>query len=428
MGGKSTQKTTGDRNVYNTATNAYNRTTTPSNTENEFVPISQGMYNNYQNAVGQQGADYGRIMGGYQDFLGNLSKNPIQQVSAQRPAELGESYGYLREAMPGYRNFAETGGYSPQDIQELRARGISPIRAAYGNTMRELDRARALGGSGGAVNYTAALSRAQREQPEQMANAMTNVNAGLANDIRQGKMFGLQGITGTGATMGGLSSQEAERMLRASMANQQADIQGRGLALAGLGGQTSLYGTTPAMANMFGNQALAAYGQRFGAENARNQLGMGYLGLAGQMGERSTEQSQPWYQTLMQGLGSAAPYLGGMFGGKGINPGLGGQGGGQANNQGFYPPGYTGGQDLYNSYPPGYNDPGWIPGEWGGGGYSGWEGEFNQDPYYYPGDWGNGGYEGDWWNTPPNYGVGDFNQNPYWSPYDYGYEGSEFSW
>src|SRR5262245_12056234 len=180
------------QNVINQANTAYQNLQQPN-------PMTQQFQQNYQNAVQRNTQDYGNIMGAYEDFrknLGGPTKFTFQNVSAPRPAELGESYGYLREAMPGYREFAATGGYSPTDIQELRARGMSPIRASYGNTMRNLDRARALGGAGGAPNYIAAASRAQRELPEQLADAMTGVNAGLAESIRQGKEFGLSGITG----------------------------------------------------------------------------------------------------------------------------------------------------------------------------------------------------------------------------------------
>ena len=182
----------------------------PSQLEQEFAPISQQMASNYTGATASDAQDYGNIMGGYQNFSNNLggpTQFTNQTVSAERPAELGESYGYLRETMPGYRDFAQTGGYSPTDIQELRARGVSPIRSAYSNTMMEMDRSRALGGAGGSPNYIAAASKAQREMPGQMADAMTGVNAELANSIRQGKLAGLSGMAGVGSTMGSMAGQ-----------------------------------------------------------------------------------------------------------------------------------------------------------------------------------------------------------------------------
>ena len=320
--------------TYDRSVNAYNKTTTPSPTENEFTTYSQNLANTATDATAQNKADYGAVSQGYKDFSANLGGatkfgyQPVsaQTVSAQRPAELDKAYGYLDEAMPGYRDFATTGGYSGQDIQELRARGVSPIRTAYGNTMRELDRSRSLGGNGGSPNYIAAASRAQRDLPGQMADATTGVNAKLAEDIRTGRQFGLTGISGTGATMGGLSSQEAQRMLsasianqdaslRAGMANQGADIQTQGMGeasrwnlnnakLNGLGGQTSLYGTTPAMSATFGNQALNAYGQRLGAEATRNQQGLGLIGQQMQAAGQQANQPSWWEKAL--GMGSSA--------------------------------------------------------------------------------------------------------------------------
>jgi hypothetical protein len=293
--------------------------------ESEYIPQSQQMWNNYQNAVGTNMQDYGNIMGGYGSFMSDIAKKGptkfgFQRVSAERPAELGESYGYLRETMPGYREFAQTGGYSPTDIQELRARGMAPIRSAYGNTMMEMNRARALGGAGGAPNYIAAASRAQRQLPGQMADAMTGVNAELANSIRQGRLAGLSGMAGIGSTMGGLSSQEAGRMLQASMSNQNADLQAQQLSeqslqamrqhqLAGLSGQTSLYGTTPGMASTFGNQALQAYQNRIQLEGMRNNLGLGLINAQTQAYGQQ-QPTDPWWKQALNAAGSVIPYLG----------------------------------------------------------------------------------------------------------------------
>lgn len=311
-------------NVGQTAQGQYNQLYSgPTALESEFTPISQGFQNAYQNALGQQTGDYSNIMKGYQDFtagLGGPTQFSAQNVSAERPAELTQAYGYLNEAAPGYRTFAETGGYSPTDIQELRARGVSPIRSAYGNTMMEMNRARALGGAGGAPNYIAAASKAQRELPGQMAEATTGVNAKLAEDIRTGKLAGLAGITGIGSTMGGLSSDEASRMLQAAIANQSAGLQAQNLSeqslqnlrnaqLQGLGGQTSLYGTTPAMAATFGNQALQAYSERNAQEQMRNNLGLGLLSAQNQAYGAETPQKS----TLDKILGAASsvlPYTG----------------------------------------------------------------------------------------------------------------------
>lgn len=317
MGKKNKQPQQQSQDVYNRAVTMQQGSQGPSQLEQQFAPLREQFTNQYNQASQRQMQDYGDIMGGYQSFMKDFRPS-FERVSAPRPKELGESYGYLREAMPGYREFASTGGYSPQDVQELRARGISPIRAAYGNTMMELDRARSLGGAGGAPNYIAALSRAQRELPEQLAGATTNVNAQLADAIRQGRQFGLQGITGTGATMGGLSSQEAGRQLQANLANQSADLQAQGLGLQGrlgaLGGMTSLYGTTPAMAATFGNQALNAWQQQAGMEANRQNYGLGLMDTQLRAAQGQEQQKgTPWWKTALGVAGTVAPYAAKAF-------------------------------------------------------------------------------------------------------------------
>lgn len=307
--------------IYNRTTDAYNQFNKgPTPNEQEFIPFSQNIANNYLNASNRAVGDYGNIMGGYQSMFSNPQAGQrfgYQSVSANRPAELGESYDTLRSALPGYRDFASTGGYSPTDVQELRARGTSPIRAAYANTMQDMQRAATLGG--GAANLIAAQSKAQRQLPGQMASAMTDVNARLAEDIRSGKLQGLAGITGIGGKMGDLSSSEAGRQLEASLANQRGDMWAQQMTnendpnsfrnrMATLGGMASLYGTTPGQAAMFGNQALNAYGQRFGQDTTRNQYNLGLLGMQNQSLNKASEGT-PWWQTALHYAGVAAPYV-----------------------------------------------------------------------------------------------------------------------
>lgn len=312
MGKKKAPAAPNQTDIYNRAVTGYNQTQQPSQLENEMGPVSTNFMGRFNKSADQAGQDYGDIMGGYKNFMSSF-KPSYERVNYQRPKELDEGFGYLREAMPGYREFAKTGGYSQQDQQELRARGIAPIRSAYGNTMMEMDRARALGGGGGAPNYIAAASRAQRELPGQMADAMTGVNAQLAQDIRQGRLAGLAGITGVGSTMGGLAGDDASRGLQASLANQGADLSAQQMGMQGrlgaLSGMQSLYGTTPGMANMFGNQALNAYGQRAGLEQSRNQFGLGYLDAQMRSQQLANEQKgQPWWKTALGVAGTVAPY------------------------------------------------------------------------------------------------------------------------
>jgi len=319
--GKKKSPAANQQDIYNRAVTGYNQTQQPSPVENEFTGPSQNFMNNYNTAVGRNMQDYGNIMGGYQGLkIGGPTRFSYNPVSAKntRAKEMDEAYGYLREAAPGYREFAKTGGYSPTDIQELRARSVDPVRSAYGNTMMQLDRARALGGGGGAPNYIAAASKAQRELPGQLADAMTGINAQLAQDIRSGRLQGLAGLSGIGGTMGGFANDESSRELQAALANQGADIQtqqlgeqsrqfGIGAEMNRLGGMNQLYGTTPGMSSMFGNQALQGYNTRAGMEQARNQFGLGLLDA--QIRASQVPKKTPWWQTALQVGGTVAPFF-----------------------------------------------------------------------------------------------------------------------
>lgn len=225
-------------------------------------------------AIEQQGGDYDRIMRGYQQQYdtqnpdyGNLMAryNQMWQQGQNGPAQA--TYGetsQFNEAFANAREMARTGGLSDSDQSNLRARGVSPIRAAYQNAQRNMERQARLSG-GRSANYNAAASRMAREQGESMAGAMTNVNAGIAEMMQRGRLAAMP-------VMGELGNSSSQRMNQVNMFNADArnshnrdmssllngqvnlmnmDQQRRMEALRGM---TSLYGTTPALVNTFGNQ------------------------------------------------------------------------------------------------------------------------------------------------------------------------------
>lgn len=164
------------------------------------------------------------------------------------------------EILNRYRQFADTGGYSPGDISNIRSRALSPVRAVYSDVNRAVDRSRSLTGDY-APGYAATKAKVGREQAYTTADATTNVEAALAQMTQQGK-------------------------------------------LAGMGGMASLYGTTPGLANMFGNQALAAGGQQLQAQSLQNQMGLGMIGSQMQAGQQPGR-----FGEIMGGLGQ----IGGML-------------------------------------------------------------------------------------------------------------------
>lgn len=278
---------------------------------------------NYNNAVSQSNKNYGDIMSGYGDISNNLtnignritSPTPYtpQTVNYSTPGELTTAYGTLGSAGKTFQDFADTGGFSAGDIANLRARGMSPITSAYGNTIEDLQQANRLGG--GAANYVAARSAAQRELPQQLSDAEQGVNANLAQMIQQGKLAGAQGLLGVGGEQGGLANTAEAQALGAAIANQGAGLQGAALnnqmnqeyinnllsvqqgKLAAQQGRTGLYGTTPGAANMFGNQVLGS--------------------LNTEVNANKEDTSQPWYDTALGIAGDVLPFFSGGFGGGG---------------------------------------------------------------------------------------------------------------
>src|SRR5215203_4398762 len=200
-------------------------------------------YKLYDAAVGTQAKDYDNIMGKYNSFYDQLKNSPTPAYNQSQDS---------KDSLGIQKGLAETGGYSSNDIYSLRERGMSPIRSAYASANRDVDRGRALQG-GFSPNYAAVKAKMAREQSAQMSDSMNNVNAGIAQNQAGNR---LQGASMYGSN----ASQENELRNRSTMQGQQ-------LQDNALRGMTSLYGTTPAMSQLFGQQAM----QGAGLQNDINQ-------------------------------------------------------------------------------------------------------------------------------------------------------------
>lgn len=127
-----------------------------------------------------------------------------KKTSAPAPAAPVSSGGGnpYSEVMSGYRQFAETGGFSPEDLANIRARSVSPIRAVYQNALQNVNRQRALQG-GYSPNYGALTARLAREQSMGQSEAAINREANLAEMVQRGRLAGLGGMLSAGAGGGG---------------------------------------------------------------------------------------------------------------------------------------------------------------------------------------------------------------------------------
>ncbi len=120
-----------------------------------IVPQAQTAQNNASLANDQAFQDYGRIMGGYQDF-------------------------------------AKTGGFNPSDLGAIRSRSLAPLRGMYADANRDVDRKVALQG-GYSPGYGTLKSRLARDMSSGMSDAALNTEGAIAQMVNQGKQFGMAG-------------------------------------------------------------------------------------------------------------------------------------------------------------------------------------------------------------------------------------------
>ena len=119
-----------------------------------------------------------------------------------------------------------------------------------------------------------------------LADASTNTEAGLADQIRQGKLSGLGGMTN----------------IDQSLLNSQTQRMGIGSDV--LRNMMSLYGQAPGMAQLFGNQMLNSSGQGVQIEGLQNDIMKNYL-----QGQNNVANTTGNFQSAMgnvaSGLGAA---------------------------------------------------------------------------------------------------------------------------
>jgi hypothetical protein len=213
-----------------------------------------GGYKNLLNRPSGPGGDTSNLSNLYNQLI----NNPAQQVNYQQSPEFTEAFGNLR-------GLSQTGGLSEGEQGSLRERGVAPIRAVYANAMRELDRQKALSG-GYSPNAPAAQAKMARDLSERIGGATNDVNASIAEMVQRGKLSAAPTMAGMGESSNSLRNQMAMQNAAAAQQSKLTGISGlsslserkSGSELDTLRGMTSLYGTTPALTQMFGNQALQA--------------------------------------------------------------------------------------------------------------------------------------------------------------------------
>lgn len=276
-----------------------------------MMPQNTNPVSNYSAAVTQQAGDYDSIMAQYLNAAraatsGNNLQTPTfspltpqtvspssvsfkslgapQQAqfnpvnfssSSFSPASYTQSPEWKR-SLEEAANFVKTGGISGQEQQDIRARGVSPIRSVYANAQQGLNRQRALQG-GYSPNYTAASAKLARELSSLVSDKTTDVNGMIAQLLVNGRLAGLNAQTS-------LSSQEEGLINQINLANSQGINQSNQFNAAGAN-QANQFNSSGALqantfnagavndANQFNSQGmLQAMLANMQAQNQANQI------------------------------------------------------------------------------------------------------------------------------------------------------------
>lgn len=321
------------QNVINTQGDQSQRGLTRLNTNLERQ--NTDAYSRYQGSADQSERNYSDMMRRYQGIndqarnsFGDVYSRFSDLASGGGSLSLDPKYaGQLDQAIAGYQDFANTGGFSDQAIQDLRARAIAPTRAVYANAQQNIDRQRKLQG-GYSPNYTAATAKLTRDSADSISGANERANAGIAEMQQRGRLSGLEGLSGVS-----LAQQSAKTaidsinsQLRLAGMSGMSDAEKANLTaqLGAMSGMNSLYGTTPGQTSMYGSQLSNS--------NAQNLQGQGLQQALAQLliGSQFNHSQLP--SNFQQGLGNIGSILGlgGQAAGAFTGMGGAGKGGGRA--------------------------------------------------------------------------------------------------
>lgn len=150
-------------------------------------------------------------------MFGNVFNQPVDPKTAQAMLANGS-----------FQNFINTGGFSNEDLQNMRAQAVSPIAAAAANAQQGINQTRALQG-GYSPNTTAALAKSVRDLGYGSADAVTNANAQIAQLQQQGREFGTSGMSGAATNLADLTQRGqlagAQGVAQTGLSEQQANEQ-----------------------------------------------------------------------------------------------------------------------------------------------------------------------------------------------------------
>jgi hypothetical protein len=99
-----------------------------------------------------------------------------------------------------FDEFAQTGGYTPGNIADIRTRATSPISSYYSGLREDIGRNARIGGSG--AGYAAALGKMGREGAREAGATSLEAELGIADRVRQGRQWGAGNVSGAEQFLG----------------------------------------------------------------------------------------------------------------------------------------------------------------------------------------------------------------------------------
>lgn len=193
---------------------------------------SSAAYQGYSGLAGNGGWSDANTGSVNEDVSGLKS---IGATGGWRDQDLGNVQGAINNlntvgGPQGYGNFALTGGFSPDDIRNFRARSNSVIPSYYAAQDQAIARNNAISGGGNTAANTAARLSLSRQAAQQAGQQSINTEASLADQIRQGKLAGLAGQAGVYGNV----AQAGQNMGQSLASNKLYGLTGAGNLTTGM--------------------------------------------------------------------------------------------------------------------------------------------------------------------------------------------------
>lgn len=234
-----------------------------------------GSPSTFSTAVGTQAGDYDKIMDAYKQLGSRQTTfNPLTPQLSPGYSQSSDT----ASAIGSLKDLTDTGGYTQAGIADLRARGIAPIRSIYSSSQRNMERQKSLSG-GYAPGFGASQSKLAREQADIIGKTTTDVNANIAENVARNRLAAAPQLAGAAQNedRARMAREEANTNIinEINKINESIRLQVQAAnnqnLLSSAEGMKSLYGTTPALAQMFGQQVAESAQLAQGQQNINNQ-------------------------------------------------------------------------------------------------------------------------------------------------------------